>query len=272
MNVVGVLCKWCREESGKCFSIEEQKERIKDFCQKRRLNIKGFIEIDGALYDFIDKILPVIGKDVRGIVVCGRNYIGDRINDSYWIEKELVKKGGLLFILKERGDVPPKVLLKIRELIMDLGKRDMEYGIVNEIDIGIKKKENFVLKGKLPIGYRYSDQGRVIIDDKKKNMIIDIFEKYKEFGSLSQLKKYVDKKKYKTDRGKKFSRQSLWVILTNKSYIGIYERKIYKYVLSEGRRKRIVVKTEEIKGIFPPLIDKNLFDEVQQILSCKGKK
>ncbi len=271
MNVVGVLCKWCREESGKCLSIEDQKEKIKDFCQKRRLNIKGFIEIDGALYDFIDKILPIIGNEVRGIVVCGRNYIGDRINDSYWIEKELVKKGGLLFILKERVDVPPKVLLKIRELIMDLGKRDMEYGS-NEIETEKKKRDNFVLKGKLPIGYKYNDKGKVVVDDKKKKMVIDIFEKYKEFGSLSQLKKYVDKRKYKTDRGKRFSRQSLWVILTNKSYIGIYERKIYKYVFNEDKRRKIVVKTEEVKGVFPSLIDRNLFNEVQKILSCKGKK
>ncbi len=267
MNVVGVVSLLSYDNMSEMYiSIEEQKEGIKQFCTNSKEKLKKIIVIDGTK----DSLIVLLNdldreKDIKGVVIYNRYLLKGYVNAIFWLEKELFKRNMFLFVVKEIPDISPKLLSKAREFLVTLSEYDIFYE--NNKNKRKKQKKKFVFKGKLPYGYKFNEKHAITINKQKARIVKDIFEQYKRLKSLSLLKKYVDEQKYKTDRGKSFSRQSLWVILTNRAYIGEYMLKDYGYIMG---RKKTVINISVLKKVFPPIVNKNMFNEVSQIL--KGHK
>ncbi|MEI2368008.1 recombinase family protein [Niallia circulans] len=108
--------------------------------------------------------------------------------------------------------------------------------------------------GNAPLGYKWNDKAKIVIDVETATIIEGIFKKYLELGSLGKLKRYLDTSGFRTSRGNKFSKQSLAEILRNDFYKGVL------------RHSDLV-----IEGNHTPLVNKIVFGKVQALLKRNRK-
>jgi len=111
-------------------------------------------------------------------------------------------------------------------------------------------KKGMWISGIAPIGYELVNK-KLVIDNDNKEKVKFIFEKYLELKSVITLKKYLEENNINTRNDKCFSKGNLYRILQNKTYIGLISHKSNDY---EGEQEGI--------------IDKTLFDRVQDLLTA----
>lgn len=112
--------------------------------------------------------------------------------------------------------------------------------------------------GESPIGYKWKhddvEKPVVVVDHEKACMVREIFNKYLELGSIGKVRKYLNDKGYKTNRGNEFTDMSVRNILTNDFYSGI-----------------VTWGTIERQGQHEAIVTKEIFNQVQEQLE-KNKK
>jgi site-specific DNA recombinase len=108
------------------------------------------------------------------------------------------------------------------------------------------------------LGYKRDPEhkGRLVIHSEETKIVRDIFSTYIRRRSLLGATQIL-KKKYDHPRIQKLSRNGIYGILTNKAYIGIREIKT-----ADG--------IEEVSGAWKPIIDKQIFLNVSDILKTNG--
>lgn len=111
------------------------------------------------------------------------------------------------------------------------------------------KKKGMWMNGTAPLGYLNKDR-TLEIDEEKAEKIQLIFDKYLEFESVHSLKNYLEEHKITTRSEKAFAKGHLYKILENKTYIGKIEHKGKIY-----------------EGLHEAIIDEDIFEKVQKILS-----
>lgn len=220
-----------------------------------------------------------IEDKVKRIIAFSRKNVSSDDIFVMWIEKELMKYDTNVRYIDE-------VLLKnhdlevLRERIIGAFARFERDKLPNKLaahreykifETGIKAS------GNCPIGYRYfgkkSKDKKVIVVNEEADVVRMIYDKYLEFKSLGRLKEYLEENKIVTRREKKFSRQALYNILTNKFYIGLLSYNHYKYISVEGqqRKKAILIEERRIEGKHERIISKELFEEVNKVLQENNK-
>ena len=122
-----------------------------------------------------------------------------------------------------------------------------------------QKREDKGLQGQkpcgvAPLGYIWDNDGNIIENKGEAKTVKIIFEKYLDLRSLSKLAEYINSKGIITRKNNTFSRAALQSILRNDFYIGI---STYQGIKTEGTHT--------------PLIDKDLFDKVGQVLLNNAK-
>jgi len=111
------------------------------------------------------------------------------------------------------------------------------------------KKKGMWINGKPPMGYIKVD-GKLEIEQNETKIIRTIFNKYLEIGTVPELVKFLKENKIHTRNGKEFSKGHLYRILSNKTYIG-----------------KIVHKNNVYSGLHEPIIDFEVFEKSQQLLT-----
>ena len=110
------------------------------------------------------------------------------------------------------------------------------------------KKKGMWIGGCTPFGYKKEDNKLVPIETQAEQVDL-IFRKYSELKSVFKLKEYLDKNGIKTKKNKNFSKGQLYHLLSNKVYIG-----------------KIVHKTNVYAGLHKPIVNLDIFNQVQDIL------
>jgi site-specific DNA recombinase len=127
--------------------------------------------------------------------------------------------------------------------------------------IAASKRKGLWVGGMVPLGYETKDR-KVTVNQAEAETVRDIFESYLTFGSLNELMKDLRRRSVVTKRrtpksgrrvgGIPFTRGPLAHLLRNRFYIG-----------------EVVFKGEILKGEQPPIVDRTVFDRVQEILSIQ---
>ena len=112
------------------------------------------------------------------------------------------------------------------------------------------KKKGMWMNGVAPLGYLNKDR-TLEIDTENAEKIRLIFDKYLEFESVHSLKTHLEEQNIITKTGKNFAKGHLYKILENKTYIGKIEHKGKVY-----------------EGLHDAIIDGDIFEKVQKILSA----
>ena len=190
-----------------------------------------------------------------------------------------MKNGSVIKYLNEKTLRNPELEL-LREKVIGAFARYEKEKLPNKLaahreykifETGVKAS------GNCPLGYKYegktSKEKRVVVVDKEAQMVNEIFENYIDFKSLGKLKSFLDEKRYRTRRGKKFSRQALYNILTNKFYIGILSYNQYKYINVGGQKKKkpILIEERRVDGKHKKIISIVMFEKAGKILAENNK-
>ena len=118
-----------------------------------------------------------------------------------------------------------------------------------------KGQQGYKPCGIASLGYMWNKYGDIILNDDEADTVNIIFKKYLIYKSLSKLAEYLSANNIRSKNNKPFSRAALQTILRNDFYIGV-----------------VTYQGEKIKGRHTPIVDKDLFYEVGQILSSNAKR
>ena len=116
-----------------------------------------------------------------------------------------------------------------------------------------KAKERKYIGGPVPLGYRV-ENGTFVEDESQSAVVREIFQKFADGWSYQQMCKYFNDKGVKTSKGEAFNKNSFFVILRNRKYLGYY---IYGDI--------------EIPGGMPKIVPDELFDKVQARMNLNKK-
>lgn len=122
--------------------------------------------------------------------------------------------------------------------------------------------------GKPALGYRVVD-GRLAVDDAEAAVVRRIFAEYAGGKSYKQIIDGLNRDGLKTKRGNAFGRNSLHDLLKNERYIGvlIYGGRPYRADGSRNTHGAIADDAIRIENAVPAIIDRDLFDRVQERLA-----
>jgi len=124
--------------------------------------------------------------------------------------------------------------------------------------ISASKKKGMWMGGVVPLGYRVEDRALRIVEDHAE-IVRSLFRRYLEAGSVVRLKQQLDAEDFRvpiridgagrSTGGGLFSRGHVYKLLSNPIYVG-----------------RIAHKGQVHEGQHPPIVTRDLWDEVQQSL------
>ena len=257
-------------------STEEQKEasnslpaqtaRLKKYCQNKSFPVFKEFSFDESAYktkrnDF-DNILDFILSQKEKIAVCfdkvdrlSRNVFDKRIGILY--EKALKDEVELHFV--SDGQIINSKLSAVEKFNFSISLGLAKY-YSDAISDNVKRAQEQMLRTgiyptKPPYGYK-----RVPIDKKKTKIVVDEFaskivQKAYEWYATSSFSLYLIKEKMNKEYGVNWSKGYTDKVLKDHFYYGImtWNKKQYKHS-------------------YPPIISKNLFDQVQKIKAGFNKK
>lgn len=110
--------------------------------------------------------------------------------------------------------------------------------------------------GTRPLGYTVDPQTKqYVIDEKTAPVVRQIFKMYSEGKTVAQIIEELNRVGLRTTRGNPYTKNSLYHLLSNEKYIGVYSFK------DEIRNENAI----------PALIDRETFDKVQEMLKLNRR-
>lgn len=170
--------------------------------------------------------------------------------DSAIYKAKLKKNGVKVFYAKQpMPDTPEGIIL---ESVLEGYAEYYSENLSRNIKRGLKENAlQCIATGGagLPLGYTVGEDRKYKIEPVGAKIVQEIYQMYADGMSATQIINVCNERGYKTVRGNQFNKNSLRTILKNDKYIGVY------------RFMDIV-----IEGGMPAIIDKKLFDKVQEKL------
>lgn len=249
--------------------LEIQRNEIKKYCKDNNITLlEAFADegISGAnditkRKGLNDLLQYIKNNKVQQLLITKMDRLARDVYIQLWIEKELKVYDVEIISINEDNlngdDYMTKAMRQMVGVFAELEKNRIADRLVS----GRKSKAEQGNKsnGNCPLGYKYkySSSGNnvgVEIEEEGKQIIKRIFSLALKGISVQKIADDLNSKGYTTLRGNKFSKQAVYVILTNNFYTGI-------------------VKHGEIEkeGNHEPIINKVAFGKVQAILKKRRK-
>jgi DNA invertase Pin-like site-specific DNA recombinase len=250
-----------KEQAEKGLSIPAQLKAIREYAKSHGFRILGEYVDEGESARTADRpeFLKMIkrcqkDKSIEAVIVHKIDRFS-RNNIDFYVYKAILKKEGvrLISVTENLEETPSGEFI---ENVLVAMAQFYSRNLGEEVLKGMKEKFR---KGewpiKAPIGYKNvrDESGHsYVVEDKNTSYLIKQMFKLYATGqySLNSLSEEMAKRGLKTKRGKMFSAERIKRILRNKFYVG-----------------KMVLWGEEVQGKHKPLIDENLFNQVQNILS-----
>ncbi len=264
-------------------SIEAQVRAIKEFAEKNGYALQK-VYADRGISGTTDKrpeFQHMIDDAKNGkfdvVIVHKFDRFARSRYDSAIYRKELDKHNvKLISVVENFGDSPEMIILE------GLLESMSEYYVVNlarEVRKGLK--ENALScrhTGGTPcLGYDVDKSTmKLVINEWEAEAVKLIFKLYLEGYGYTYIIGQLNKKGYKTKRGASFGRNSLYEILRNEKYSGVYVYNLSASKNAEGKFNRHKSKPDDevirIEGGVPQIITTDDFQKVQMIMKARQRK
>lgn len=126
--------------------------------------------------------------------------------------------------------------------------------------------------GRPPLGYKVVDR-KLAIDEPQAKIVKLIFKLYDQGKSYRQIADYLNKQDYRTQEGKKFTKNSFNSILTQEKYIGTYIWNKASKKASDGtrnsHRQKAIEEQIRIEEGCPAIIDRDTFIRIQEKMKSR---
>lgn len=257
------VCLYLRfsSEKQKEQSIEGQLRDCRAYCKTNNYQIAA-VYVDRATtarkdsekrISFQQMISDSDKKPWQYVVVWKLDRFARNRTDSALFKFKLRKNGVQVLSATEHiSDNPEGIILEaVLEGMAEFYSADLSQKITRGMRESALKCQN--LGGYTPLGYRIENH-KLVPDPATAPIVKEAFELYASGETAAELCRIFNAKGYRTSKNAAFNRNSFKRILSNERYIGVYS---YKDLRVEG-------------GI-PAIIDKELFDRVQERLSENAK-
>ena len=189
--------------------------------------------------------------------------------DSAVCKRELKKSGiSVHSVLENLNDSPESIML---ESVLEGMNEYYSQNLAREVMKGLKETalQCKHTGGTPPLGYDVEPVTRKLtVNEKEAEAVRLIFSMYAEGKGYSEILSVLHEKGYKTKQGKDFAKNSLYSILTNPKYQGIYVFNKSSAKSITGTRNTHLLKDNEeiisIEGGCPRIVDQETFAKVQK--------
>ena len=125
------------------------------------------------------------------------------------------------------------------------------------------------------LGYRYNDEGKIVIYEDEAKWIRECFKRYAHGEGTTSLANWLNDSGIKTSAGNAWTAKKIRNLLRNEKYVGdvLFQKRYvenpldHKTIYNHGQRDQYL-----LKNAHPKIIDRVTFDKVQKKLSDKANK
>jgi site-specific DNA recombinase len=208
-------------------------------------------------------------KEFQYIIVLNVSRFSRKKYDSVVYKRTLEKNGVKVVSVMEyiddspMGGVVEGIFESMAQYYSELLAVNVSYGLHENALKGIHTG------GKPPLGYDVDPETRkLIINEEEAKIVRIIYDMYgEESKGYNQILNYLNGMGYKTKRGQPFLKNSLYSILHNEKYAGVYVFNKSSSANADGTRNSHKYKNDEdiirIEGGVPAIVDRETFDKVQ---------
>lgn len=267
-------------------SIVAQLRAIREYADKENVTIiKEYIdEARSATTDDRPNFLRMI-KDISSgrikvdyVLVHKLDRFARNRYDSAIYRRELAQHGvKLIAVAQPMGDGPESIIL---EAMIEAMAEYYSKNLSNEVKTKMKEhaRQGKHMGGIPPLGYDVATQEdgtkKYVINEHEAQAVRLIFRMVADGYGYSKIIDALNARGYKTKRGNKFGKNSIYEILRNEKYIGTY---VFNKTASGkmGKRNNHATKDEneiiKIPGAIPAIITMEEWEAVQKIMKSREK-
>ncbi|MEM1485549.1 recombinase family protein [Oscillospiraceae bacterium PP1C4] len=272
INAVG-YCRFSsnnqREES-----IDAQKRAIKYFAQQEGYNILRFYEdkaISGKTDNrpsFQQMIEDVKKGEFQAVIVHKLDRFSRDIADSMQYEKLLRQSDvELVSVMEKLDSTPTGKLMKV--IISGINSFYVD-NLAIEVFKGLKENayKAQATGGKAPLGYDIVDK-KYVINEKEADAIRLLFQMYDQGHGYGAIIRQLNALGYKTKANKPFGKNSIYELLHNEKYKGVFVYNKHTSRRPDGTRTRTTKPDSEIIRIpngIPAIVSEELWNRCNERL------
>ena len=192
--------------------------------------------------------------------------------DSLNAARELKTLGISVYFEKENidtGEISSEMLLAIYSQLA----QEESMSISKNVRIGVQKRmaDGSYKNSSAPYGFIYKN-GKIVPDPEKTKIVQQIFEWYSKGIGAEAIASMLNQKNIPAPHGKQWRTAVILMILTNEKYIGdtLLQKSFttdtlpFCHMPNRGEKPKYYV-----SGTHQPIIERKLFDEVQQLINLK---
>ena len=238
-------------------SIDQQVKECRKYAEQMGYEVIRVYD-DRALTGKTDKrpsFLKMIRDSAKGEFKYVIVYALDRFSRNKYdsaIHKHTLKENGVkvLSAMEHITDDPTGALM---ESILEGFAQYYSDELSQKIHRGLKDNaEKGIVNGSVPLGFRRGKDGKAEIVQEEADIVREIFRRVNDGEQLIRIVEDFNRRGLRTKKGALWNKSSFNKILSNERYIGVYIYKEYR-----------------IPGGFPAIIEKELFEQVQDKIGSK---
>ena len=198
----------------------------------------------------------------------------DKYDSAMYKQKLKVNGIRVVSVLENLNDSPESVIL---ESVIEGMAQYYSANLAREVAKGQKENALKALHngGDAPLGYDVEHDKTYTINEEEAQAVKIIFDMYVKGYSYSNIIDELNELGYKTKRGNKFGKNSLYGILSNEKYTGVYVFNKTQRKGVNGKRNGHKQKSEDeiikVEGGMPQIIDKETFNQAQEMMQRRKK-
>lgn len=254
-------------------SIDAQVRAMNNFCKQNHWQIVATYtdEARSATTDNRPQFQQMITDSSKGLFEIVLVHKLDRFSrdryDSAIYKKRLKKNNVRLCSVLERMDDSPESIMmeSVLEGMAEYYSKNLSREVMkgmNETALQCKHTG-----GCTPLGYDLDEDRHLIINEHEAEAVRIIFQMFADGHGYTAIINYLNEHGYKTKRGCIFGKNSLYEILANEKYTGVF---VFNKAASkvDGKRNNHAYKSNSsvirVENGCPAIISKKLFEKVQR--------
>ena len=264
-------------------SIDAQVRAMKAYCEQKSLIIVDIYvdEAKSATTDQRPSFQRMIADSKHhtfdAVLVHKLDRFARNRYDSAVYKRELKKNGVSVYSVLERLDDSPESIMM--ESVLEGMNEYYSQNLAREVMKGLRETAMQCKHtgGKPPLGYDVDPVSKkLVINPVEAEAVRCIFSMYAEGHGYTEILDTLHSRGYKTKSGNEFMKNSLYSILSNPKYQGMYvfNRSSAKSVA--GTRNTHLLKSDEhiitVDGGCPKIVDKATFEKVQERVVANRRK